>query len=57
LILENIFSPIAKLTPIIFILFSLDTFDVEVEKMDMNTLLIHVDLEEEIYMKAEKVLQ
>lgn len=31
---------------------SLDTtFDLEIEKMDINTMFLHEDLKEEIYMK------
>jgi hypothetical protein len=47
----EIFSPIAKLTSIRFILSIAATFDLEVEKMDVKTTFLHGDLEEEIYMK------
>ena len=47
----EIFSPIAKLTSIRFILSIVATFDLEVEQMDVKTTFLHGDLEEEIYMK------
>ena len=47
----DIFSPVAKLTTIRFLL-SLDaTIDLEVEQMDVKTMFLHGDLDEEIYMK------
>ena len=47
----EIFSPIAKLTSIIFLLSIAVSFDLEVEQMDVKTTFLHGDLEEEIYMK------
>jgi hypothetical protein len=47
----EIFSPVAKLTSIIFMLFVVVAFDFKVEHMDVNTSFLHGDLEEEIYMK------
>jgi hypothetical protein len=47
----EIFSPIAKLTSIRFLLSVAVTFDFEVEQMDVKTTFLHGDLEEEIYMK------
>jgi hypothetical protein len=47
----DIFSPISKLTSIIFLLFVVVAFDFEVEHMDVKTTFLHGDLEEEIYMK------
>jgi hypothetical protein len=47
----EIFSPVAKLTSIRFILSITATFDIEVEQMDVKTTFLHGDLEEEIYMK------
>jgi hypothetical protein len=47
----EIFSPIDKLTSIIFILSIVVSFDLEVEQMDVKTTFLHWDLEEEIYMK------
>ena len=44
----EIFSPVAKLNSIRFLISS---FDLEVEQMDVKTLFLHGDLEEEIYMK------
>jgi hypothetical protein len=50
----EIFSPVAKLTSIRFMLFVAATFDFEVEQMDVKTTFLHGDLEEEIYMKHLK---
>jgi hypothetical protein len=47
----EIFSPVAKLTSIRFILSIVVAFDLEVEHMDVKTTFLHGDLEEEIYMK------
>jgi hypothetical protein len=50
----EIFSPVAKLTSIGFMLSVVAAFDFEVEQMDMKTTFLHGDLEEEIYMKQPK---
>jgi len=47
----EIFSPVAKLTSIRFLLSIAAAFDLEVEQMDVKTTFLHGDLEEEIYMK------
>jgi hypothetical protein len=47
----KIFSPVAKLTSIRFMLFVVVAFDFKVEQMDVKTTFLHGDLEEEIYMK------
>jgi hypothetical protein len=47
----EIFSPIAKLTSIIFLLSISASFDIEVEHMYVKTTFLHGDMEEEIYMK------
>jgi hypothetical protein len=47
----EIFSHVAKLTSIRFILSIVADFDLEVEQMDVKTTFLHGDLEEEIYMK------
>jgi hypothetical protein len=47
----EMFTPVAKLTSIIFILSIVSSFDLEVEQMDVKTTFLHGDLEEEIYMK------
>jgi hypothetical protein len=47
----ELFSPIAKLTSIRFMLYVVVAFDFEVEQMDVKTTFLHGDLEEEIYMK------
>jgi hypothetical protein len=50
----EIFSPVANLTSIIFLLSISVEIDFEVEQMDVNTSFLHGDLEEEIYMKRQK---
>jgi hypothetical protein len=50
----EIFSPVSKLTSIIFMLSIVVAFDFEVEQMDVKTTFLHGDLEEEIYMKKQK---
>jgi hypothetical protein len=47
----EIFSPVANLTSIRFMLYVVVAFDFEVEQMDMKTTFLYGDLEEEIYMK------
>ena len=47
----EIFSPVAKLTSIRFLLSIVVAFDIEVEQMDVKTTFLHGDLEEEIYME------
>jgi hypothetical protein len=47
----DIFSLVAKLTSIRFLLSIVVAFDFEVEKMDVKITFLHGDLEEEIYMK------
>jgi hypothetical protein len=47
----EIFSPVAKLNSIRFLLSIPVAFDLEVEQMDVKTTFLHGDLEEEIYMK------
>jgi hypothetical protein len=46
----EIFSLVAKLTSIRFILSIVVAFDLEVEQMDVKKTFLHGDLEEEIYM-------
>jgi hypothetical protein len=47
----EIFSLVAKLTSIRFLLSNVVSFDLEVEQMNVKTTFLHGDLEEEIYMK------
>jgi hypothetical protein len=47
----DIFSPIAKLTFIRFILSINVAFDLEVQHMDVKTTFLHGDIEEQIHMK------
>ena len=44
------FSPIAKLTFIMFLLFVASTYDLKMEWMDVKTTFLHGDLKEKIYM-------
>jgi hypothetical protein len=44
----DIFSLVAKLTSIIFLLSIAAAFDFEIEQMDVKTTFLHGDLEEEI---------
>ena len=48
---DEIFSPIAKLTSLGFLLSTNVAFYLEVEQMDVKTVFLQGDLEEEIYMK------
>ena len=50
----EIFSPVAKMTSIRFLLSLATAFDLEVEQMDVKTTFLHGDLNEEIYMKQPK---
>ena len=42
----DVFSPIAKLTSIIFLLSLVATFDLELEQMDVKTMFLHGNLDE-----------
>ena len=46
----EIFSPLAKMTSIRFLLSIAVAYDLEIEQMDVKTTFLHGDLEEEIYM-------
>jgi hypothetical protein len=46
-----IFSPIAKLNSIRVLVSLVVAFYLEIEQMDVKTMFLHGDLEEEIYMK------
>jgi hypothetical protein len=50
----DIFSLVANLNSIRFILSIAPAFDLEVEHMNVKTTFLHGDLEEEIYMKQSK---
>jgi hypothetical protein len=43
--------PIEKLTSIRVLMYLATSFDLEIVYMDVKTMLLHGDLEEEIYMK------
>jgi len=45
------FSHVAKVASIRLHLFVASAFDFEVEQMDVKTSFLHMDLEEDIYMK------
>ena len=47
----EIFSPVAKLTSIRVLMSLVVAFDLEIEQMDVKTMFLHGDLEEEIYRK------
>jgi hypothetical protein len=47
----EIFSPLEKITSIRVLTSMAATFDLEIEQMDVKTMFLHGDLEEEIYMK------
>jgi hypothetical protein len=51
---DDIFSLVAKLTSIKVLMYLATTFDLEIEKMDVKTMFLHGDLEEEIYVKQPK---
>jgi hypothetical protein len=51
----EIFSPVAKLTSIRFLLSIVVVFYLEVEQMDVKTTFLHGDMEEEIYIKQPEV--
>jgi hypothetical protein len=50
----EIFSHVAKLTSIRVIMSLATTFNMEIEQIDLKTMFLHGDLEEEIYMKQPK---
>eukprot|EP00253_Pinus_taeda_P007133 PITA_07133 len=47
----DIFSPVAKVASIRLLLSVAAALDFEIEQMDVKTIFLHGDLEEEIYMK------
>jgi hypothetical protein len=46
------FSPVAKSTSIIVLMSLVTALDLEMEQMDVMTIFLHGDLEEEIYFKT-----
>ena len=46
----DIFSPVAKMTSIRFLLSIVAAYDLEIKQMDVKTTFLHGDLGEEIYM-------
>ena len=50
----DIFSLVEKLTSIRVLMSLVVAFDMEIEQMDVKTMFLHRDLEEEIYMKQPK---
>jgi hypothetical protein len=50
----EMFSLVAKLTSVRFMLYVPTMFYFEIEQMDVKTTFLHGDLEEEIYMKHPK---
>ena len=51
---DEIFSPVVKMTSIIVILGLAVRLNLEVEQMDVKTVFLHGDLEEEIYMEQSE---
>jgi len=51
----DIFSLVSEVAFTRLLLSLAATFDFEVEEMDVKTTFLHVDMEEEIYMKQPKV--
>ena len=51
---RDIFSPVAKVTSIILLLYFILAFYFEVEQMDVKTTFLHGHLEEEIYIKKHE---
>jgi len=49
--LDEIFSPVVKMSSIRVVLGMAATMDLEVEQLDVKTAFLHGDLEEEIYME------
>ena len=49
--LDEIFSPVVKMSSIRVVLGMAATMDLEVEQLDVKTTFLHGDLEEEIYME------
>lgn len=47
----DIFSPISKLTYILFLFSIVASFNLELKQMVVKTTFLHGDLEEQIYMK------
>ena len=50
----DIFSPVAKLTSTRVLMSLVASFDLEIEQMDAKKMLLHGNLEEEIYMKQHE---
>ena len=48
--LDELFSPIVKMTSIRTVLSIAASMDLKVEQLDVKTVFLHGDLEEEIYM-------
>ena len=51
---DEIFSLVVKMSSIQVILGLTASLDLELEQMDVNTVFLHIDLEEEIYMVKPK---
>ena len=51
---DEIFSPVVKMSSIRVILGLTASMDLELEQLDVKTVFLHGDLEEEIYMEQPK---
>ena len=52
---EEIFSPMVRISSIHVLLDLAASLDLEIEQMDVKTIFLYGDLNEEIYMKQAKV--
>ena len=48
---HDIFSPVVKIVSIQIVLALVMSLDLELEQIDVNTILLHRDLDEDIYME------
>ena len=55
--LEEIFSPVVKMSSIRVVLGLAASLDLEIEQLDVKTAFLHGDLEEEIYMEQPEGFQ
>ena len=51
---DEILAPVVKMTSIRMVLSIATSIDIKVEQLDVKTMFLHVDVEEEIYMQQLK---